>query len=125
MLHEPDPPAQHLRRVEALASAWRLIFSEMSLAAWLPSAGWRLNRMKKTFLALATAVVLLLGTTGVRAQSAPPRKPCPRCGTLQQGQGPKDGTGYGAKSGKKAGRRAGPRDGSGLKNGSQGRRGGR
>ena len=81
--------------------------------------------MKKMFLTLATAAALLVAPFEGWAQSAPAPKPCPRYGTPQQGQGPRDGTGYGAQSGNKAGKRTGPKDGSGQKHGQQGRRAGR
>ncbi len=80
--------------------------------------------MKKTFLTLATAAALLVAT-GAWAQSTPAPQPCPRCGTPQQGQGPRDGTGYGARSGNKAGKRTGPQDGRGQRHRPQGRRAGR
>ena len=77
--------------------------------------------MKKTFLVLATAATLLFTANEASAQFVAGQNPCPRYGTPQQGQGPKDGTGYGAKN--KAGKRSGPQDGSGVKKGQQGRRG--
>ena len=80
--------------------------------------------MKKTLLVLTTAAGLLLAATNASAQFVAGQNPCPRYGTPQQGQGPKDGTGYGAQSNNKSGKRTGPKDGAGQKH-QQGRRGGR
>ena len=78
--------------------------------------------MKKTFLVLATAATLLFTASEASAQFVAGQNPCPRYGTPQQGQGPKDGTGYGAKN--QAGKRTGPQDGTGAKKGQpQSRRG--
>jgi opacity protein-like surface antigen len=78
--------------------------------------------MKKTFLVIATAAALLAASS-VSAQVVPSPNPCPRYGTPQQGRGPRDGTGYGAKSGAKSGKRSGPQDGSGQKQAQKNRRG--
>ena len=60
---------------------------------------------------------------GVVVKDKRSKKQGPNDGSGNQGQGPKDGTGYGAKSGK----RGGPQDGSGPQHTpqGQGRRGGR
>lgn len=79
--------------------------------------------MKKTFLILATAATLLFTASEASAQFVAGQNPCPRYGTPQQGQGPKDGAGYGAKN--KAGKRTGPQDGTGAKKGQQQSRRGR
>ncbi len=76
--------------------------------------------MKSIFLMVGTAATLLLGSMAF-AQSAPAPAQCPRNGTVQQGQGPRDGTGYGAKNG----RRSGPQNGAGQQRGAGQRRGGR
>jgi hypothetical protein len=76
--------------------------------------------MKSRFLILATAATLISGSL-VFAQSVPAPAQCPRNGTAQQGQGPRDGTGYGSKNGK----RSGPQNGTGQQRGGGQHRGGR
>lgn len=74
--------------------------------------------MKKNLIAIAIAA--LVAAVPASAQFVAGQN-CPRYGTPQQGQGPRDGTGYGAKSGK----RSGPQDGTGVKNTQKNRRGAR
>jgi hypothetical protein len=74
--------------------------------------------MKKNLIAIVMAA--LVAAIPASAQFVAGQS-CPRYGTPQQGQGPKDGTGYGAKSGK----RSGPQDGTGAKKAQQNRRGAR
>ena len=71
--------------------------------------------MKKNLIVMA--ITALLAATTASAQFVAGQS-CPRYGTPKQGQGPKDGTGYGAKSGK----RSGPQDGTGAKHSQQNRR---
>ncbi len=77
--------------------------------------------MKRTFVVIATAAALLFTASEASAQFVAGQTQCPRYGTPQQGQGPKDGTGYGAKN--KSGKRTGPQDGSGARNGQRGPQG--
>ena len=63
--------------------------------------------MRKTLLIVGTAATLLISGLAA-AQTVPPR-PCPRNGTPEQGQGPRDGTGPGSQNGK----RTGPQNGTG------------
>ena len=79
--------------------------------------------MKKNMIAMAIAALLAAGTASAQFVAS---QSCPRSGTPQQGQGPKDGTGYGAKNkNKNNGKRSGPQDGSGAKNTQKNRRSGR
>jgi hypothetical protein len=92
--------------------------------------------MKSTLLMMGAAATLLLGSLAFAQSTAAPAQ-CPRNGTVQQGQGPRDGTGYGAKNGTgygakngtgysaKNAKRTGPQDGTGRQYGGGQRRGGR
>ncbi|MCC6860410.1 MAG: hypothetical protein IT158_17715 [Bryobacterales bacterium] len=82
--------------------------------------------MKKSFLTAAIAAAFLFATSApaqfvagntVFNQNQNGRRNGPADGTGNKGQGPRDGTGYGAKSGK----RSGPQDCTGAGRSSQGR----